>query len=103
MYIFCLYIWNRRDTDTTDVLSADTSLRGPIDHETGTSHAVGVETPKAQRRTQTTPKNLATLSLMYAAAIALAFQLSWTIWTPLLGWAMPAWFNGSAGGWIHSG
>lgn len=83
MFVFCRYLWSRRQA----VASFDASPIGAVE---GAAQSMATEKGIS----------FGVLALLYAAAVALAFQFSWTIWTPLLGLGMDSWFTGQPGGWI---
>lgn len=84
MYVFCRYLWDRRGGDALNILAV-----GPMP-----DHAVMDEPVRSNRATATlsavrhAPVHLrerVVIVLAYSAVIALASELNWIIWTPILG------------------
>jgi hypothetical protein len=102
MYVFCCYLWDRRGGDTLNILAV-----GPMPDHAAVDEPVrsnrASATLSAVRHAPVHLRERVVIVLAYSAVIALASELMWIIWTPILGAAMDSWFTGASGAWITSG
>jgi hypothetical protein len=102
VFLTCRYVYRRHQSAAAT--SGNTSpLPAPVTRPAsgggGTATAV-IDSPAVPVVATSAHPSFLTLTLEYAAAVALAFQLTWTLWTVVLGATMSHWFVPGAGSWI---
>ncbi|WP_156766870.1 hypothetical protein [Mycobacterium sp. E796] len=102
MYVGCRYLWDRRSGDMFRMRPDNSMHDQSADAEPDGSRG-GTATLSVVRSRPVHLRERVVIVVAYAAVIALASELMWIIWTPLLGAAMDSWFTGAPGAWITSG